>query len=273
VRGVLAWERSCVGDPADDFAALVALAPPETLDSVLEAYAQSRVERPDVNLVHRARLAAEMAPLTTLLHALASGLLPLVERTADELRVLDARVEDDDRRHAQEDASRSERTRRAKERALLAASIDPDDPEQPLPGWDATQPHSPFPMLGETQYIEMSAWLTDDDPSTPAVAEDLPEWSERSDDADPSTADAVPDDESRADEIRAPGGSSRPRLGVVRETGAPVPYVSPSDRDGAAFEIDEVEALPDDVDGVLDLHEGASDFVRITERRQGDHAS
>ncbi|MGW5239601.1 phosphotransferase [Monashia sp. NPDC004114] len=275
VRGVLAWEQSRVGDPADDFAALVALAPPETLDSVLEAYAQSRVERPDVNLVHRARLAAEMAPLATLLHALASGLLPLVERTADELRALDERVEDDDRRHSEEDAARSERTRRAKERALLAASIDPDDPEQPLPDWDATQPHSPFPMLGETQYIEMSAWLTDDDPSTAATAEDLPEWSEESDEADRSDADPPAAEPSSADASAeaTPDGMGRPRLGVVRDTGAPVPYVSPSDRDGAAFEIDEVEALPDDVDGVLDLHEGASDFVRITDRRHGDHAS
>ncbi len=293
VRGVLSWEQSRIGDPADDFAALVSLAPPATLDSVLEAYAQSRVERPDVNLVHRARLAAEMAPLATLLHALASGLLPLVESTADDLRALDGRVEEDDRRHAEEDAARSERTRRAKERALLAASIDPDDPEQPLPDWDATQPHSPFPMLGETQYIEMSAWLTDDDPSTAAVPDDLPEWSESSDESDPSSADPSAAHSSAADPSAAdpsaadpsaahssahtsdgpqPDAAGRPHLGVVRDTESPVPYVSPNDRGGAAFEIDEVEALPEDLDGVLDLHEGASDFVRI-ERRHGDHAS
>ena len=113
IRGVLAWEESRVGDPADDFAELVARASPDTLDTVLEAYSQSRVERPDTNLVVRARLAAEMAPLTMLLHALASGQLGLVERTADELRSLDARVDEDDRRHAQEDAARSERTRLA----------------------------------------------------------------------------------------------------------------------------------------------------------------
>ena len=302
VRGVLAWEQSRIGDPADDFAAIVAVAPPETLDSVLEAYAQSRVERPDLNLVRRARLAAEMAPLSTLLHALASGLLPLVERTADRLRAFDERVEDDDRRHAEEDAARSERTRRATERALLAASIDPDDPEQPLPDLGATQPHSPFPMLGETQYIEMAALLTDDDPSQPAVADDLPDWSE---------PDSEPDSEpewSRAERERHSSGAgrerqrsgadggrhssgavdlaptakhrgeqpevpARPHLGVVRDDGGPMPYVSASDGGGAAFEIDEVEALPEDADGVLDLHEGASDFVPVTERRHGDHAS
>ena len=100
VRGVLAWEESRVGDPADDFAELASVAPAETLDAVLEAYAASRIERPDVHLVRRARLAAEMAPLRTLLHALASGQLDVVERTAEELRALDARVEADDRRHA-----------------------------------------------------------------------------------------------------------------------------------------------------------------------------
>ncbi|NUO35316.1 MAG: phosphotransferase, partial [Dermatophilaceae bacterium] len=113
VRGVLAWEESRIGDPADDFAQLARVAPPETLDAVLEAYAQSRVERPDVHLVRRARLAAEMAPLRPLLHALASGRLEVVERTAERLRALDTRVEAYDRRHARDDAERSERTRAA----------------------------------------------------------------------------------------------------------------------------------------------------------------
>ncbi len=157
VRGVLAWEESRVGDPADDFAELASVAPPETLDAVLEAYAASRIERPDVHLVRRARLAAEMTPLRTLLHALSSGQLDVVERTAEDLRALDARVEADDRRHAVEDADRSERTRHARERAVPA--LDPDAPERPEPAWDATQPHVPFPMLGETQAISMTPLL------------------------------------------------------------------------------------------------------------------
>jgi hypothetical protein len=41
-----------------------------------------------------------------------------------------------------------------------------------------------------------------------------------------------------------------------------VPLVA-ADSDASPFEIDEVEALPEEADGVLDLHEGASDFVRV----------
>jgi hypothetical protein len=41
-----------------------------------------------------------------------------------------------------------------------------------------------------------------------------------------------------------------------------------ADADASPFEIDEVEALPEDADGVLDLHEGASDFVAVEHRPQ-----
>ena len=128
VRGVLAWEESRIGDPADDFADLVARAAPDALDSVLESYARSRVERPDAALVARARLAAEMTPLRTLLRALSSGELALVERTADRLRDLDERIEQDDARHAREDAARSERSRRASEQAARASRARPRRP-------------------------------------------------------------------------------------------------------------------------------------------------
>ena len=302
IRGVLAWELSRVGDPADDFAELVSRAQPETLDSVLEAYAQSRVERPDVNLVVRARLAAEMAPLATLLHALASGELALVERTATELRSLEERIDDDDRRHAEQDAARSQRTREAKERALVAASIDPDDPEQPLPGWDATQPHVPFPMLGETQYIDMAHLLTDDVPVEPRVVEPpaMEPLVTVSPATEPTTLEppavqtpVVEGSSTTSRGVERDGSDStiadpdplpvhdqatrliRRRLGVVRDVVAPIPIVSETEAGASAFEIDEVEALPEDVDGVLDLHEGASDFIPVQphERREDDHAS
>jgi hypothetical protein len=46
------------------------------------------------------------------------------------------------------------------------------------------------------------------------------------------------------------------------EESQPVPVVA-ADPDASPFEIDEVEALPEGADGVLDLHEGASDFVPV----------
>lgn len=66
VKAVLGWEDAKVADPADDFASLVELASPEALDTVLEAYAHSRVERPDANLLVRARLASELNLLASL---------------------------------------------------------------------------------------------------------------------------------------------------------------------------------------------------------------
>ena len=46
VRAFTGWEDAKVADPADDFATLVTEASPEAVDSVLEAYAHARVDRP-----------------------------------------------------------------------------------------------------------------------------------------------------------------------------------------------------------------------------------
>ena len=249
VRGVLAWEESRVGDPADDFAELVGRAGPDTVDSVLESYARSRVERPDGALVARARLAAEMTPLRTLLRALSSGDLVLVERTAERLRELADRVEQDDERHSREDAVRSERSRRAGEQAALASALDPDDPEAPpAPEWDATQPHQPFPMLGETQAVAMAGLLSVESDEAAAGAGGAEAPSGAADEtADGVTAQTTPD-------------TSR------------VPLVASGDST-ATFEIEEVEALPDADDGLLDLHEGASEFVPVEPQPHAHGAS
>jgi hypothetical protein len=204
-----------------------------------------------------------MAPLRTLLQALASGQLDVVERTADELRALDGQVEDDDRRHAQEDAERSERTRQARERA--AAVLDPDDPERPEPEWDATQPHVPFPMLGATQAISMTSLL--DEPEAP---DDWTAGDAEAPTTSPETADAAPGDAVAADDMPAvPDGTAEPDRSPWHdetvEESQPVPLTA-ADADASTFEIDEVEALPEDADGVLDLHEGASDFVPVEHR-------
>ena len=63
---------------------------------------------------------------------------------------------------------------------------------------------------------------------------------------------------------RAAPTTAQPELrGQAVEDSQPVPVVA-ADPDASPFEIDEVEALPDEADGVLDLHEGASDFVPVT---------
>ena len=71
VRAFTGWEDAKVADPADDFATLVTEASPEAADSVLEAYAHARVDRPDQHLERRARLAGELRLVSALLAATA----------------------------------------------------------------------------------------------------------------------------------------------------------------------------------------------------------
>jgi macrolide phosphotransferase len=100
VRGLTSWEDAKVADPADDFAALVTLASPAAFDSVLEAYAHARVDRPDKNLERRARLAGELKLVSELLTAVGfadqSGDQGGVEACAARLRRLDADIFDQD---------------------------------------------------------------------------------------------------------------------------------------------------------------------------------
>ena len=92
IRAMTGWEDAKVADPADDFAALVADAPAEALETVLEAYAHARVERPDANLLVRARLVGELGLLSALMGGLARRDVGAVEVLTTQLRRLDDAV-------------------------------------------------------------------------------------------------------------------------------------------------------------------------------------
>jgi macrolide phosphotransferase len=94
VRGLTGWEHAKVADPADDLAAFAAECAPETFESVVEAYAVARIERPDRHLRLRARLAAELRALAGLLDAVSAGEPLLITRRAAELRSLDEQTAD-----------------------------------------------------------------------------------------------------------------------------------------------------------------------------------
>ncbi len=95
VRGITGWDDAQVADPAEDFAAIVTQCEEETIETVLEAYANSRVERPDTHLRRRARLAAELRLLTSLLTAVSAGRRDLIRAYAVDLRDLDERTIDE----------------------------------------------------------------------------------------------------------------------------------------------------------------------------------
>lgn len=96
IRGITGWEDAKVADPADDFAALVDETDPATLETVLEAYAHARVERPDPNLLVRARLAAELTVLRELMRADSRGDAAAIEGLSSRLRRLDEDVHTED---------------------------------------------------------------------------------------------------------------------------------------------------------------------------------
>ena len=95
IRGLTGWENAKVADPADDFATLVTQASPAALDSVLEAYAHARVDRPDKYLERRARLAGELKLVSELLTAVGSKDHGGIKTCAGRLRQLDADTFDD----------------------------------------------------------------------------------------------------------------------------------------------------------------------------------
>jgi aminoglycoside phosphotransferase (APT) family kinase protein len=96
IRGLTGWENAKVADPADDFATLVTSASPAALDSVFEAYAHARVDRPDMYLERRARLAGELKLVSELLSAVGSKDQSRINACADRLRRLDADTFDDE---------------------------------------------------------------------------------------------------------------------------------------------------------------------------------
>ncbi|WP_277454665.1 phosphotransferase [Janibacter sp. DB-40] len=92
IKAFLGWESAQVADPADDIAPLLAAMDPEAFDTVMEAYAHTRVERPDRNLHRRAEVVGEMQLVRTMMSLVAAGDHEGAERSATRLRRLDERI-------------------------------------------------------------------------------------------------------------------------------------------------------------------------------------
>ncbi|HET8595859.1 MAG TPA: phosphotransferase [Intrasporangium sp.] len=290
VCGVIGWEEARLGDPADDLAELVARASRAALDTVLEAYVQTRIERPDGNLVRRARLAAEMSLVHALLRALSAGETELVEHLSAQLRELDEWVQEAERRaearrrRAEEAARRERELAQAAAAAAAASSQTPgreDGGGQPLPrpggasADEATQPFAgPAPSTSEqlTQPFSGAAFGAADQ-----LTQRFEPFPQRPVDADPGRADyGAPErrPERGSDEAADPGAPARQPETGTDEVGKPAherswqlgTAVDPE----SLFEIDSVEPLPEEpaaepTDGEAfdDRHEGASDFVPV----------
>ncbi|WP_441858441.1 phosphotransferase [Pseudarthrobacter sp. YAF2] len=73
VTAVTGWTDLRIGDPADDFAWLVASNEQDFIDAVLKAYTAGRRDAPDQHLLRRAALSAEFALAQYLVKGLAAG--------------------------------------------------------------------------------------------------------------------------------------------------------------------------------------------------------
>lgn len=96
VVAVTDWEEAMVADPATDLAELYASASAAAWESVLDAYALARAQRPDPYLHARARLIAETRRLRGLAHAVTEQDEQATRRIVEALRRMDRLTEDDD---------------------------------------------------------------------------------------------------------------------------------------------------------------------------------
>jgi aminoglycoside phosphotransferase (APT) family kinase protein len=94
VTAVTGWTDLRIGDPADDFAWLVASNEQDFVDAVLASYTASRRDAPDQHLLRRAALSAEFALAQYLVKGIAAGDSVMVAEAEAMLETLAADVEE-----------------------------------------------------------------------------------------------------------------------------------------------------------------------------------
>ncbi len=95
VTAMSGWSDARVADPADDLAWLLVAAPPEVVDSIMEAYQLRRTELSDPRLVDRALLVGELALARWLLHGVRRDLPEVVADAEAMLADLDEATRED----------------------------------------------------------------------------------------------------------------------------------------------------------------------------------
>ncbi|MGJ3188821.1 macrolide 2'-phosphotransferase [Paenarthrobacter sp. FR1] len=109
VTALTGWTDLRIGDPADDFAWLVASNEASFVEAVLSHYTQARRETPDAHLLRRAALLAEFALAQYLVKAMAAGHQGMTTEAESMLQTLADDIEEQARRdeaaQAAEDAA------------------------------------------------------------------------------------------------------------------------------------------------------------------------
>ncbi len=94
VTAVTGWTDLRIGDPADDFAWLVASNEQDFVDAVLASYTENRRDAPDQHLLRRAALSAEFALAQYLVKGIAAGDAEMIAEAEGMLATLAADVEE-----------------------------------------------------------------------------------------------------------------------------------------------------------------------------------
>ena len=199
VRGLLGWESAQIADPAEDFADLVHEASAEAVASVLEAYAHSRVERPDPHLLIRARLLGELSVLRELMEALARADTAAADGLTSRLRRLDDHV------HSLEESSDDYRRMSlsaagARVRPVAPSAPVEDEDDEELPSAQRGDPTQPVPVLRREVSEELGTETSDVNGSDEQDSEVSDESDEPDSDASDQSDERAPDVSDEPDE-------------------------------------------------------------------------
>ncbi|MEK4243266.1 phosphotransferase [Janibacter sp. FSL W8-0316] len=268
VKGLLGWESAQVADPADDLAPLVGELLPEALDTVLEAYAHARVERPDQHLQRRARLVHEMQLVRSMMVAVAAGDDTGAEQRAAELRRLDKQL-------AAEETAEQSRLPEPKGEAP-AADEAPDETSDDAPdakaGTTTTQPVATAAAAQAAESDEDQAVEVEPTgPAQPVKAEASDAVDEPSDDGEAPAAAADAEDDvtdanldTEATTDAAADADTGQDAGEATDAAAEAPAEA-----GAPSEAGEPEEVPVAVPRQGNDHETA-EIVPINDEDDGD---
>lgn len=138
VSAVTGWTDLRIGDPADDFAWLVASNEQDFVDAVLAAYTSARRDSTDTHLLRRAALSAEFALAQYLVKGIAAGDAEMIAEAEDMLASLD----EDIRRHGGQPIS--------VEPVAPAEPPAPVPPVQPIPPLQQAVPLKAVPAVHVT---------------------------------------------------------------------------------------------------------------------------
>ncbi|WP_423181862.1 phosphotransferase [Arthrobacter sp. NyZ413] len=208
VTALTGWTELRIGDPADDFAWLVASNEQTFVESVLRHYTSARRDAPDSHLLRRSALLAEFALAQYLVKALAAGHQEMTAEAESMLKALADDIEQQNALAAEEAAAMAAAS--VPPPVTPAAQVPPVPPVAPnAPASTAPSPTRTVPASASSAPPGPAASLAvQSDPTKPAVTvTPIPEAEEPGDSADrteekpaipPVTVESLEKDQSSA---------------------------------------------------------------------------